>query len=103
MRLGNIKNPPVRFGAVSKSEKSYGAVRCCDICYGAVRRGSPSNGFLYGSAPLSVGKTVQCRSFSTVHRMNTPYKTAVSYGSSPFSRGTNETAVFLLFLYGAPY
>ena len=35
--------------------------------------------------------------------MNKPYKTAVSYGSRAFARGTNETAVFLLFLYDAPY
>ena len=83
----------MRFGAVFKCRKSYGAVRCCDTSYGAVRRGSPLSGFFYGAAPLSVGKTAQHRFFSTVHRMN----------SRAFSRGTNETAVFLLFLYGAPY
>ena len=94
----------MRFGAVFRypTSKPYG-VRCCDISYGAVRRGSPLNVFFYGAAPLAVGKTVQHRFFSTVHRMNKPYKTAVSYGSRAFSRGTNETAVFLLFLYGAPY
>ena len=88
----------MRFGAVFRYRKSYGAVRCCDISYGAVRRGSPLNGFFYGAAPLSVGKTVQHRLFSTVHRMNKPYKTAVSNGSRAFSRGTNETAIFLLFV-----
>ena len=93
----------MRFGAVFRYRKSYGAVRCCDISYGAVRRGSPLNGLFYGVAPLSVGKTVQHLFFSTLHRMNKPYKTAVSYGSRAFSRGTNETAVFILFIYGAPY
>ena len=88
------------FGAVFRHRKSYGAVRCCcDVSYGAVRRGSPLKVFFYGAAPLSVGKTVQHRFFS-MHRMNKPYKTAVSYGSRAFSRGTNETAVFLQFLYG---
>ena len=97
MRFSEIRNPTVRFGAVFRYRKSYGAVRCCDISYGAVRRGSPLNVFFYGAAPLSVGKTVQHRFFSTVHRMNKPYKTAVSYGSRVFSRGTNETAVFYCF------
>ena len=92
----------MRFGAVFRYRKSYGAVRCCDISYGAVRLGSLLNVF-YGAAPLSGGKTVQHRFFSTVHRMNKPYNTAVSYGSRASSRGTNETAVFLMFLYGAPY
>ena len=31
--------------------------------------------------------------------MNKPYKTAVSYGSHAFSRGTNEIAVKSLFFY----
>ena len=103
VRFSEIRNPTVRFGAVFRYRKSYGAVRCCDISYGAVRHGSPLNVFFYGAAPLSVGKTVQHRFFSTVHRVNEPYKTAVSYSSRAFSRGTNETAVFLVFLYGAPY
>ena len=105
MRFGAaVIYPTVRFGEVFRNRKSYGAVRCsCDISYGAVRRGSPLNVFFYGAAPLSVGKTVQHRFFSTVHRMNKPYKTAVSYGSRAFSRGTHETAVFLLFLYGRPH
>ena len=33
--------------------------------------------------------------------MNKPYKTPVLYGSHAFSRGTNETAISRLFLYGA--
>ena len=66
----DIVNPTVRFGAVLKNMKSYGAVRCCGISHGAVRRGSPLNVFFYGAAPLAVGKTVQHRFFSTVHRMN---------------------------------
>ena len=103
MRVLGVRNPAVRFGAVFRYRKSYGAVRCCDISYGAVRCGSPVNGLFYGAAPLSVGKTVQYRFFSAVHRMNKPYKTAVSYGSRAFARSRNETAVFLLFLYGAPY
>ena len=48
---------------------------------------------MYGAGPIPVGKTVQHRFFSTVHRMNKPYKT--SYGSETISRGTNETAVSL--------
>ena len=64
----------MRFGAVFRYRKSYGAVRCCDISYGAVRRGSPLNVFFFDAAPLSVGKTVQHRFSSTVHRMNKPYK-----------------------------
>ena len=75
MRFGDvseIRNPTVRFVAVFRYRKSYGAVRCCDISCGAVRRGSPLNVFFYGAAPLSVGKTVQHRFFSTVHRMNKP-------------------------------
>ena len=84
----------MRFGAVFRYRKSYGAVRCCDISYGAVRRGSPLNVFFFDAAPLSVGKTVQHRFSSTVHRMNKPYKTAVSYDSRAFSRGSNETGVF---------
>ena len=95
MRFAEIRNPTVRFDAVFRLSKYYGAVRCCDKSYGAVRCGSPLNGFCYG-AGIPVGKTVQNRFFSTVHRMNKPYKTAVSYDSQAFSRGTNETAVFLL-------
>ena len=93
----------MRFGAVFRypTSKPYG-VRCCDISYGAVRRGSPLNVFFYGATPLSVGKTVQHRFVAMVHRKDKPYKTTVSYGSRVFSRGTNETAVFLLFLYGSP-
>ena len=82
VRYGAVIYPTVRFGAVVKNRKSYGAVRCydisygvvrcCDVSYGAVRRGSPLNVFFYGAAPLSVGKTVQHRFFSTVHRMNKP-------------------------------
>ena len=49
----------VRFGAVFKYCKSYGAVR----------RGSPLNIVFDGAAPLPVGKTVQRRFLSTVHRM----------------------------------
>ena len=49
----------VRFGAVFKYCKSYGAVR----------RGSPLNIVFDGAAPLPVGKTVQHRFLSTVHRM----------------------------------
>ena len=95
MRFSETRNPTVHFGAVFRYRKCSRAVRCCDILYGAVRRGSPLNGFLCGAAPLAVGKTVQHRFFSTVHRMNKPYKTAVSYGSRAFSRDTNETPVFL--------
>ena len=102
VRCGAVIHPTVRFGAVLKNRKSYGAgrcgfentksygaVRCCDISYGAVqcgfqkpgilRRGSPLNGFLYGAAPLSVGKSVQRRFFSTVHQVNKPYKTRQSH------------------------
>ena len=78
----------LRFGAVFRHCKSYGAVRCCDISYGAIRRGSPLNGFFYGAAPLSVGKIVQHRFFSTVRPMNKPYQAAVSYGSRAFTRCT---------------
>ena len=97
MRFGAVLKNTKSYDAVRCCDISYGAVRCCDISYGAVRRGSPLNVFFYGAAPLSVGKTVQHRFFSTVHRMNKPYKTAVSYGSRVFSRGTNETAVFYCF------
>ena len=127
--FSEIRNPTVRFGAVFRYRKSYGAVRCgfhkSDILR-AVRRGFPLNGFSCGAVPLPVGKTVQHRFFSTVHRMNKPrfrtvlpiflgaltnrcfstvhrtikpYNTAVSYRSGTFSRGTNETAVSLR----APY
>ena len=91
VRFSEIRNPTVRFGAVFTNQTFYGAAR----------RGSPLNGFSYGAVPLPVGKTGQHRFFSTVHRMNIPCKTAVSYGSRAFSRGTNATAVFLPFLYGA--
>ena len=115
VQFSEIENPTVRFGAVLRKRKSYGAVccgfekheilRCCSVLWYILRCGSarfPVERFFYGAAPLSVGKTVQHRFFSTVHRMNKPYKTAVSYGSRAFCRGTNETAVFLMFLYGAP-
>ena len=94
--FSEIRNPTVRFGALFRHSKSYGAVRCCDKSYGAVRCGSPLNVFCYGAGRISAGKTAQNRFFPTaVHRMNKPCKTAVSYGSQDFSRGTNETAVFL--------
>ena len=102
MLFSEIRNSTVRFGAVFGCRKSYGAVRCCGISYIAVRRGSPLNVFFYGAAPLSAGNDVQHRFFSKVHRTNEPYKTALSYGSRAYSRGTNETTV-LYFLYGAPY
>ena len=95
VRFSENRNPTVRFGSIFRFSKSYGAVQYCDKSYGAVRCGSPLNVFFYGAAPLSVGKTVQNRFFSTVHRTNKPYKTAGSYGSQAFSRGTNETAVYL--------
>ena len=88
VRFPEIGNPTVRFGAVFRFSKSYGAVRCCDTSYGAVRCGSPLNGFCYGAVPIPVGKTVQNRCFSRAHRMNIPFKTAVSCGFCPFSRGT---------------
>ena len=84
MRYGAVIYPAVRFGAVFRYRKSYGAVRCCDISYGAVRSGSPLNGIFYGTAPLSVWKTVQYRFFSAVHRMNKPY------GFVRFSRCCSE-------------
>ena len=118
----------MRFGAVLKNTKSYGAVRCgfkkyeilrcgsapfwdiinravrCyDMSYGAVRRGCPLNVFFFGAPPLTVGKTVQHSFLSTILCMKKACKTAVSRGSRAFSRGTNETTVFLLFLYGSPY
>ena len=95
VRFSKIVNATVRFGSVVRYSKSYGAVRCCDKSYGAVRCGSPFNVFCYDAGPIPVGQTVQNRFFSTVHRMNKPYKTAVSYGSQAFSRGTNKTAVSL--------
>ena len=95
MQFSKIVNASVRFGAVFRYAESYGAVRCCDNSYGAVRCGSPLNGLNYGAWPIPVRKTVQKRFFSTVHRKNKPYKTAVSYVSQAFSRGTNETAVSL--------
>ena len=79
----------VRFGAEIYRTVQFGAV--------------PRSMFLNGAPPLSVGKTVPNRLFSMVQRMNKPYKTGVSYGSRAFPRNTNETAVFLLVLYGAPY
>ena len=87
----------MRFGAVFRYRKSYGAVRCCDISYGAVRRGSPLNVFFFDAAPLSVGKTVQHRFSSTVHRMNKPYKTAVLYGSRVFLEARTKPPVFYCF------
>ena len=72
VRCGFQKSEILRFVAVFRYRKNYCAVRCCDISYGAVRRGSTLNVFLYGAAPLSVGKTVQHRFFSTVHSMNYP-------------------------------
>ena len=87
----------MRFGAVFRYRKSYGAVRCCNISYDAVRCGSPLNGLFYGAAPLSVGKTVQYRFFSAVHRINKPYKTAVSYGSRAFSRARTKALFFCCF------
>ena len=75
----------MRFGAVFKNRKCHDAVRCCDKSYGAVRCGSTLNDFCYGAGPIPVGKTVQNRSFSTVHRMNKPYKTAISYGSQAYT------------------
>ena len=95
VRFSEIRNPTVRFGAVFEYSQSDGAVWCCDKSYGAVRCTSPLNGFCHGAGLIPVGKTVQNRFFSTVHRMNKPYKTAVSYGSQAFSRGTNKTAVSL--------
>ena len=90
----------MRFGAVFRYRKSYGAVRCCDISYGAVRRGSPFNGFFYGAARRENRTT-------PFFLHGAPYEytvqTAVSCGSRAFSRVTNETAVFLLFLYSEPY
>ena len=121
------RNPTVRFGAALKNRKSYGVVRlgfqksgilrCSSLwfsdtvnptvrfvavftnqkSYGAIRHRSPFNGF------STVRFQQQHRFLSTVHRMNKPYKIAVSYGSHAFSRGSNETDVPLLFLYGAPY
>ena len=91
------KSGILRCGSVRFSEIAnlICAVRCCDKSYCAVRCGSPLNGFCYGAGPIPVGKTVRNRFFSTVHRMNKPYKTAVSCGSQAFARGTNETAVSL--------
>ena len=102
--------PTVRFGAVFRSQESYGAARCGlqidivnptvrfgtyrDTSYGAVWRGSPLNVFFFGAAPLSVGKTVQHRFFSTVHRM----VLALFLGAP-----TKPLFFYCLFLYGAPY
>ena len=80
-----IENLTVRFGAVLRKRKSYGAVRCCDKSYGA--------------GPISVGKTVHNRFFSTVHRMNKPHKTAVSYGYQAFLGAIAKP----LFIYSTPY
>ena len=71
MRLGVVIYLTVRFGAVFRNRNSYGAVR----------RGSSLNVFFCGAVSLPVGKTVQRIFFSTAHRVNEPYKTAVSYGS----------------------
>ena len=87
VRFSDTVNPTVRFVAVFTNQKSYGAIR----------HRSPFNGF------STVRFQQQHRFLSTVHRMNKPYKIAVSYGSHAFSRGSNETDVPLLFLYGAPY
>ena len=85
VRFSEIRNPTVRFGAVFRYSKSYGAVRCCDKSYGA--------------GPISVGKTVHNRFFSTVHRMNKPHKTAVSYGYQAFLGAIAKP----LFIYSTPY
>ena len=74
VRFSKIRNPTLRLGTVSTSQKSYGAVR----------RGSPLNGFSYGAVPLPVRETVQHHFFPTVHRVNKPYKNAVSYGPRTF-------------------
>ena len=95
VRFSETRNPTARFGTVFRYRKSYGAVRCCDISNGAVRRGSPLNCFFYGAAPLSVGKTVQHRFSSTVHRMNKLYKTAVGFARlSRFFSGHERNRCF---------
>ena len=74
MRFLDVLNPTVRFGAVIHPPVVFGAV------------------------PIPVDEIVQHRFFSTVHRK----KRSVCDGSHIFGRGTNETALSLLFLYRAP-
>ena len=64
-----------RFGAVFTYRTSYGVVRCCDnILRCGLARVSVGR-FVHGTVPIALGKTVQRRFFSTVHRMNKAYKT----------------------------
>ena len=100
-RFSKTGNPTIRFGAVLKTRKSYGAVRFCDVSYGPGRFGSPLSRFFYGAIPIPVQNKTYNTRFPlrcTVYINRT--KTAVSYGSQTFYRGTNETAKTL---YGAPY
>ena len=52
---------------------------------------------VYGAGTIPVGKTVQNRLFSTVHRMNKPYKTAVSYGPQAGSYGFRSRYILFTF------
>ena len=89
VRCSSVRFPEIRNLTVWFSEIWNPTVRVSDtvnptVRFGAVRRGSLLNVFFHGAIPLPVGKTVQHRFFSTLHRMNKPYKTAVSYGSPAF-------------------
>ena len=81
LRFGAVFRKQESYGAVRffRCRKSYGAVRCCDISCGVVRRGCPLHVFFYGAALLSVGKTVQHRFFSPVHRMKKPNRGFVRF------------------------
>ena len=130
VQFSEIENPTVRFGAVLRKRKSYGAVwcglekheilRCCSVLwyilrcdsvrfwkYEILRCGSARflvERFFYCAAPLSVGKTCNTvfapRCTVWINRTKPRFRTVLALF---LDARTNETAVFLLFLYGAPY
>ena len=63
------------------NQNSYRAFRCCGESHRrALRCGFSQAFFLRGAGPIPLRKNEWNRVFPTIHRRNTPYKTAVSYG-----------------------
>ena len=82
-----------------RNQVSYSAVRCCDISYGAV---CPLDVFFFGASQRSVGKTVQHRFFSTVHRMKNREKSWFRTVLALFL-GARTKPLFFYYCSGAPY
>ena len=91
------------YGAVRCGFEKYEILRCGSVLWYIVRCGPAwfpvERVFLRcgcGSTLRKENSTLH-RFFSTLHRMNKPYKTAVSYGSRAFSRARTKALFFCCF------